>query len=261
VTPLLTGFAFGGAGTTPKATVSGTTGSPTIDTTSRPGKTIYKFTGSGSITIGTAGTCEVLVVGGGAGGAGFGTPQNVWGGGGGAGGVLYNTSSYVPTGTLTVTIGAAAGGGYPNSSGNFSAIAGQNTFSLVGGGGGGSSGGVTSQGSTTATANSITYNYGQGYAGGTNPTLNAYSGGGGGAGGTGGNSTASAVGAGGAGYSSSITGSSVSYGTGGAGAQNGAVTSAVNGAANTGNGGNGSSSTGASVPGAGGSGYVVVVIG
>ena len=39
------------AGGVPKATVTGTTGSPNVDTTSRPGKTIYKFTGSGSITI------------------------------------------------------------------------------------------------------------------------------------------------------------------------------------------------------------------
>ena len=48
-----------------QATVTSTTGSPTTDTTSRPGKTIYKFTGSGSITIGTAGIVELLVIGGG----------------------------------------------------------------------------------------------------------------------------------------------------------------------------------------------------
>jgi hypothetical protein len=48
-----------------KATVTSTTGSPSIDTTTRPGKTIYRFTGTGSITIGTAWTCEVLLVGGG----------------------------------------------------------------------------------------------------------------------------------------------------------------------------------------------------
>lgn len=49
----------------PKASnVTATAGAPTVDTSSRPGKTIYKFTGSGSITIGNAGTAEVLVVGG-----------------------------------------------------------------------------------------------------------------------------------------------------------------------------------------------------
>jgi len=67
MSPLLTGFPFG-AGGVPKATYSATTGSPTIDTASRPGKTIIKFTGSGSITT-TAGTAEVLVVAGGAAGA------------------------------------------------------------------------------------------------------------------------------------------------------------------------------------------------
>jgi hypothetical protein len=71
-----------------KATYTATTGSPTIDTASRAGKTIIKFTGSGSITIGTAGTCEVLVVGGGGGGG-----SNL-GGGGGAGGYVYNTSAF-----------------------------------------------------------------------------------------------------------------------------------------------------------------------
>ena len=67
MSPLLSSFPFvqGGGGGTPKATVTGTTGSPTVDTSSRPGKTIYKFTGSGSITVGVEGSCEVLCVGGG----------------------------------------------------------------------------------------------------------------------------------------------------------------------------------------------------
>jgi len=42
------------------ATVTGTTGSPSVDTTTRAGKTIYRFTGSGSITVGTAGTAVRL---------------------------------------------------------------------------------------------------------------------------------------------------------------------------------------------------------
>ena len=42
MSPLLTSFPFGGGGIS-KATVTATTGSPTIDTTSRPGKTIYKL--------------------------------------------------------------------------------------------------------------------------------------------------------------------------------------------------------------------------
>ena len=65
--PLFSPVSAGGIG---KATVTGTTGSPNIDSSTRAGKTIYKFTGSGTITIGTAGTCEVLVIGGGGGGCG-----------------------------------------------------------------------------------------------------------------------------------------------------------------------------------------------
>ena len=94
-----------GSGGIGKATVTATTGSPTVDTTSRPGKTIYKFTtvGTGSITVGTAGTAEILVIGGGASGS-------VDGSGGGAGGYLYNTSAFLPSGTLTVVVGAGAAG-------------------------------------------------------------------------------------------------------------------------------------------------------
>jgi hypothetical protein len=89
------------AGGIPKATYTATTGSPTIDTSTRAGKTIIKYTGSGSITIGTGGTCEVLVVAGGGAGS-----NNTSGAGGGAGGYYYNTSFLIPSGTLTVTVGA-----------------------------------------------------------------------------------------------------------------------------------------------------------
>ena len=53
--PLFTPIGGGGIG---KATVTGTTGSPSVDTTTRAGKTIYRFTGSGSIGFGstTSGT-------------------------------------------------------------------------------------------------------------------------------------------------------------------------------------------------------------
>ena len=84
----------------PKATVNATTGSPTTNNNARAGKTIYQFNGSGSITVGTEGTAEVLVVGGGGGGGWSG------GGGGGAGGVYYDASTVLPAGTLTVTVAA-----------------------------------------------------------------------------------------------------------------------------------------------------------
>lgn len=99
--PLFSPVSAGGIG---KATVTATTGSPSVDTTTRAGKTIYRFTGSGSITIGTAGTAETLVVGGGGGGI----SNN--GGNGGAGGYVYNASTILPAGTLTVTVGGGGAG-------------------------------------------------------------------------------------------------------------------------------------------------------
>ena len=56
MSPLLGGLPFAPY-TMGKATYTATTGSPTVDTSTRAGKTIIKYTGSGSITIGTAGTC------------------------------------------------------------------------------------------------------------------------------------------------------------------------------------------------------------
>ena len=97
--PLFSPVGGGGIG---KATVTGTTGSPTVDTTSRPGKTIYIFNGSGSVTVGTAGTCELLVIGGGGSGG--------HGGGGGAGGYNLDTAAILPSGTLTVTVGGGGAG-------------------------------------------------------------------------------------------------------------------------------------------------------
>ena len=106
--PLFTPIGGGGIG---KATVTATTGSPTIDTASRAGKTIYKFTGSGTITIGNPGTAEVLVIGAGGGGGGS---YACGSGAGGAGGYIYNTVQLLPSGTLTVTIGAGGIGGIQN---------------------------------------------------------------------------------------------------------------------------------------------------
>ena len=83
--------------------VTASTGA-TVDTASRAGKTIYKFTGSGSITLAVATTREVRAAGGGAGGGGTGTTFGS--GGGGAGGYTYDTVAVLPAGTLTVTVGA-----------------------------------------------------------------------------------------------------------------------------------------------------------
>jgi hypothetical protein len=256
MSPLLTGFPFAAGGAS-KATVTATTGSPTIDTTSRPGKTIYKFTGSGTITIGVAGSCEYMVIGGGA--------VN------GAGGLIYNTSAVLPAATLTVTIGA--GVGYPGTttgSGNASRLG--DVVALAGGFSdlgtsigtvpftGGSSGGskITSTTRSAALSGAQGSNGGQGFTGSMGPSG---VGGGGGAGGVGGNAASAASGgAGGAGSANSITGSSVTYAAGAGGYGSSTVGSPnTSGTANTGNGG---SQTGdGSSTNSGGSGFVVIVIG
>ena len=253
MSPLLTGFPFVAGGGTPKATVTATTGSPTIDTSSRPGKTIYKFTGSGTITIGVAGTCEYMVLGG--------------GGVNGAGGYVYNSSGLLPSGTLTVTIGAGVAltstgimSGNPSRLGDIAALAGgrvdfsdsAGTFKIPGG----SSGGTR----ITSTTNAALLSNAQGNAGGAGTTGSMgppATGGGGGAGGAGGNSPGlSTGGTGGAGASNSITGTSTTYcaGAGGTNSSGVAASPAGNGAANTGNAGSNDGSTS-------GSGFVVVVIG
>lgn len=257
--PLFTPIGGGGIG---KATVSATTGSPTVDTTSRPGKTIYKFlSGTGSITIDTPGTAEILVVaGGGAGGGNCGG----WGGGGGAGGLVYNASAFLPAGTLTVTVGVGGTGstytqqnGEASRLGDYYAVGGgaggvgpysyfqtQHGDGLRGGSGGGALGGAQygfSGGPGTP---------GQGNAGAA--SSGSFSGGGGGSGGAASGITA------GVGTANSITGTSVTYAAGGPGKTGGGA--GANAAANTGNGGQGSWDSG-QPGGNGGSGIVIVVIG
>lgn len=244
-------------GGVPKATVTATTGSPTIDTSSRAGKTIYKFTGSGSITIGTAGTCEYLVIGGGA--------VN------GAGGYIYNTSAVLPAGTLTVTVGAGVGhAGTSNASNNpsrlgdvvalgggFGDISTQGgSIAISGGTGGGSR--ITSTTRTAMLSGAQGNNGGSGVSGSMGPS--SY-GGGGGAGGVGGNAASSSAGGnGGAGTANSITGTSVTYAAGAGGYGTSTIgTPNSSGSANTGNGG--SMNNDGTSTNTGGSGFVVVVIG
>jgi hypothetical protein len=256
---------FGAGLTSPggigKATVTSTTGSPTVNNNARAGKTIYTFNGSGSITFGTAGNIEALLVGGGGGGARY-------GGGGGAGGVLYDAEALVPAETITLTVGA--GGicgtsnqdhgrvGGPSALGNYVALGGgtgtggsYNTIQEAGGGGSG--GGAVSGTGGTGFVN-------QGKNGG-----NAY-GGGGGAGNNGNNGNANAPGTGGNGVAYSITGTSITYGGGGGGQGNnggagGSGGGAAGGTANgtDGLGGGGGGSTGSNSR--GGNGVVIVVTG
>lgn len=91
-------------GGVPKAVVSSSTASSTeAVTVGGEPATVYKFTGTGSITVSNAGLLDVLAVGpGGTGGSSGGGAA----GAGGAGGYVEKLNLYVPAGTHTVYIGA-----------------------------------------------------------------------------------------------------------------------------------------------------------
>ncbi len=199
----------------------------------------------------------LIVAGGGAGGG----PTGLRGaGGGGAGGLLAGTTSI--GGVQSIIVGAG-GAGVTNSVGSNGGNSSAFTLTALGGGYGGSNGNGTpgggpanvggSGGGAHGSANNsqAAGTTGQGHSG-ANRTGNS-GGGGGGAG-------AAAIGLnGGVGSALTITGSSVTYATGGAGGlQNGVATPGADGAANTGNGGGGASDANTAKGGNGGSGIVVV---
>lgn len=195
-------------------------------------------------------TVDYLIVGGGGGG---GNAYDNAGGGGGGGGMVLTANTNLTVGiTYNIVVGTGGSGGSdvrassPGTDGSDSSFAG--VTALGGGRGYGSRDntlqvGAAQVGSTTA------------------PT-----GGGGGAGGQagkgGGGATGAAVGVfAGAGLASSITGTSITYSTGGQGGGAGApTTNGSNGAANSGNGGGGgkSASSDSAAGGAGGSGVVII---
>jgi len=232
------------AGNSP-ATYSGTTGSPTITTVS--GKTCVKFTGTGTITIATAGLVRVRSAGGG--GAGGGVLDGV-AGGGGAGGVDEYTYLFLAAGGYTITVvagGAGSSGLTTGGDGTGSKIASASApvdVYVVPGGKGGT--GATSGGYGVG-GNAGGYPD-QGYAGsaGAGPS-------GGGAGGAGGSNV------GGIGLASDITGSSVTLCVGGLPAQGSGAGAA--GTANTGMGGNGAGGGSPAAGGNGGSGVVILLFG
>ena len=234
--------------------------------TSAGGFRIHSFTSSGNFVNTVAGLAvEYLIVAGGGGGA---TDRDV-GGGGGAGGVLSGTSSSTNAATHSVTVGAGGAGGTNSynpgtgDGGNGSQGGNSSVFSQTaigggyggtryqnggnGGSGGGGGDGAGSGGSGTS---------GQGYDGGDAPSMNANGGhdqgGGGGAGGAANAWTP------GVGITSSFTGSSVTYATGGIGFDPGHPSGGANwttASPNTGNGGRGSNSSSEST---GGSGIVIL---
>ena len=227
--------------------------------------TIEQFTTVGSYTWRppkNVNEVEYLVVGGGGGG---GTGYDNAGGGGGAGGMVRaGVVSVNRNGWYSITVGAGGAGG-PDTRSNSSGSSGSNssftdqnsgTFDAITSlGGGFGKGSRTNSGSGEAAQVGITTapTGGDGNGGGTD------GGGGGGATGAGGAGGGS-PGAGGAGLASTITGSSVTYGVGGAGGYNGGPYDGAAGTANRGNGGGGGSSPSSNSAGggAGGSGIVIL---
>ncbi len=248
------------------------TGSSTL-INSGSGVYIVKFLTSGTFTPVNDMTVNVLVVGGGGGG---GSGSTSGGGGGGGGGLIYN-SSYMVSGSTTVTIGnggaahtkgensvfgslVAIGGGR---GGNYS---GSNTYENggSGGSGGGGSVGYPSIAGTGGIGTSEQgHNGGSGYVS-SGPGAGA----GGGAGAVGANGSGSTGGVGGNGLAYSISGTYTYYAGGGGGSswgpaggsgglggggQGGNIggVAGVSGSAHTGGGGGGQN-------GVGGSGIVII---
>lgn len=227
----------------------------------------------------TTPSIEYLVVAGGGSGATEGS--NVGGGGGGAGGLLSGSVSVVGAITYTVTVGNGGAGisgiqSVGNMGANSSIIGTDVSITAIGGGGGGrgpnTAGNGGSGGGTAGASGTVgkgvypgsTYIDAtrQGYDGalgiGTYGTTSCSGGGGGGAGGPGQTSSGtSSEGLGGVGVTSSISGTAVTYSTGGNGGAAASGTGGAAGAANTGNGGGGSKGT-LLVGGAGGSGIVII---
>ena len=163
------------------------------------GKTIHKFTNSGTFVCPGpfSETCEYVVIGGGGSGGSGSANTNSGGGGGGAG--TYRTGSVsVSNGTYNITIGAGGGknnGSNNGSQGSTTTLALPSSVASPGGGygypgptpgyNGGSSGGTITQ-STTATGApfpgtiGITPSSGWGHIGNNAPSVPAYNGGGGG---------------------------------------------------------------------------------
>jgi uncharacterized repeat protein (TIGR02543 family) len=225
---------------------------PILETPTRSGYSVYKFTrtyltaaGGWTIPAGVNTMDYLLVAGGGGGGGRI-------GGGGGAGGLLTGTSSVTPNTTIPIVVGTAGKAGQV-SVGDSTGSNGGNTRALsldaIGGGGGGGtdgfnglaggSGGGAGRWQTAAIPGAGTT--GQGNSGGdtTYSASTDRSGGGGGAGGVGADGGVS--GNGGVGLASSITGTSLFYaGGGGGGSNNNVGTVAAPGVGGSGGGGAGS---------------------
>lgn len=230
------------------STLSCTGGTVPAGTSDGLGNTYHKFTsGTSNLVCTGSGTITYLVVGGGGGGGG--TVSDGGGGGGGGGGV--STGTYPPTpgevGTISVTVGAAGtAGGVGGNGGNGGTSSLGSVKSSTGGTGGHYGGNNDGTG-----GNSGTGNFAARTGGGSGICPNGIHGGGGGGSsmennGSKGEDTgvnpSHGGGNGATGTPSSITGSSVVYGSGGGGSGGGGGSEGYKGlgGSGAGNGGGGS---------------------
>jgi hypothetical protein len=250
------------------------------------GYRIHTFTtvGTSTFTPASAGNVEVLVVGGGGGGGCSST--NFPGGGGGAGEVYYASSLSLSQGAYTINIGSggagssdvtgrsvngnssnvfigsspivSTNGGGGGGNGSNSSLSPQNIYQQPQNGGSGGGSGRYANVNVVQAISITTSPGGLGNPGGfTGTNINRGSGGGGATSAGGGGINNGATGLGGSGFSTAVSGSSQTYGTGGNGGNfNGGA--GANGAANTGNGGTGADGGAPSAGGNGGSGIVIV---
>ena len=215
------------------------------------------FTTVGSTTwttpIGVTSVEYLVVAGGGGGGNGY---DNAGGGGGAGGMLLTGTINVTPGQSYTITVGDGGIGG-ANARANNAGTDGENSVfgSITALGGGKGQGSRTGGVAGSAQVSNTTAPTGGAGSGGGNGGK-----GGGGAGGSGSSNSGTTGGAGGSGVSSSISGTSVTYGAGGAGANAGTQNSGVNGTSNRGNGGRagGAAASNSTVGGNGGSGIVII---
>ena len=252
-------------------------GSGTITVTGLSEQTSYTFTVTATNAIGTSAasaasnsittpassyTAEFLVVAGGGGnqveqggnresGSGAGGLRTSYGSTSGGGAAAESDLTFTAGTVYTITVGAGASG---QGQGGSSEISGSGITTITSSGGGrganndgegGGSGGCGGGGWYTGGPGSGTAN--QGYNGGTGYTGSPYGGTGGGAAGAGGRDTAV-----GPGLAVAITGSSVTYSTGGVSNNFPSTTRNTNGAPNTGDGAGGAAN--------GGSGVVIIRI-
>ena len=201
---------------------------------------------------------EYLVVAGG-GGGGFNA-----GGGGGAGGYRTGNLSVTESTDYSIVVGSGgSGGGNTNTAGSDGSDSTFSTITSTAGGGGGSRTNSMSgrDGGSGGGASADSSTHGSGNTPSTTPSQGNDGGSGGGSGhGGGGSSTAGSLGGNvnnaGAGTSNDISGSSVTYATGGRGGSGGGAGTGSSGDANTGDGGQG----GGNLPGGGGAGGSGIVI-